>query len=197
MPLTQSFAAGRCATDSSLSYLESASSASASSMGSAEGRGLAAFLGLGAAAPADALVRPAGALACTAGGGGGAAGASVGPTRFTAPPARSLSEVTPSGTAAITSPESVTTGRKGVTGSPSVDSKAKGAPATNANSTSFQSSPERFSTMPQACRSAPPFCTTIRYEGRQTGVAATYPTASSCCLPSSRRVTSRSLLRPL
>jgi hypothetical protein len=71
------------------------------------------------------------------------------------------------------SPVSVMTGRDGVTASPKVDSKAIGAPATSVSSTFFQSSPDRFWTMPQTCKSAPDLPTTTRYDGRHSGVVAT------------------------
>jgi hypothetical protein len=64
------------------------------------------------------------------------------------------------GTAAMTSPVSVTVGRSGITGVPSVASNASGAPAMRESFTFFQSSPERLCTMPQACRSLPPLSIT-------------------------------------
>ena len=74
----------------------------------------------------------------------------------------------------MTSPLSVTVGRVGMTGVPSCDSNASGAPATRESFTSFQSSPDRFWTMPHACRSDSPFgCTTSLYDGRHTGDSAT------------------------
>ena len=72
----------------------------------------------------------------------------------------------------MTSPPSVTVGRPGMTGVPSAASNASGASATSDRRTSFQSSPDRFWTMPQVCRLAPSLSITSRYDGRQTGVWA-------------------------
>jgi hypothetical protein len=68
---------------------------------------------------------------------------------------------------------SVTVGLVGMTGVPSVASNASGAPAMSDSLTPFQSSPDKFCTMPHACRSPPSFPMTSRYDGRQTGVSAT------------------------
>src|SRR5258708_24794694 len=96
-----------------------------------------------------------------AGGGAGDAGGGDGSWR---------SVVSPCGTAAMTSPLSVTMGRGGMTGGPRSASKASGAPAISDSFTFFQSSPERFSTMPHAWTSAPPFGPmTSRDEGPHTG----------------------------
>lgn len=90
---------------------------------------------------------------------------------------RSATLVSPLGIDTMTSPESVTVGRVGMMGVPSCASNASGAPATSESFTSVQSSPDRFCTIPQACRSAcPSGWTTSRYDGRQTGAAAMYPT---------------------
>ena len=76
------------------------------------------------------------------------------------------------GTTAMTSPPSVTVGRGGTIAWSRDASNASGASAIRDSETSFQGSPERFWTMPHACRLAPSLSTTKRYDGRQTGVAA-------------------------
>ena len=102
------------------------------------------------------------------------------------------------GTTAITSPPSVTVGRPGMTAVASDASNARGASAISDSETLFQSSPDRFCTIPQACRLAPAptpvasLSMTSRYDGRHTGVEAMYPTCRSCSRPSSAMVTVRS-----
>ncbi len=104
------------------------------------------------------------------------------------------SDVSAWGTTAMTSPSSVTIGRVGITAVPSSAWNDRGAPATSESFTFFQSSPDRFCTLPQACRSAcPSLCTTSRYDGRHTGADAMYPTSRSWAFPSSPRTT---FLRP-
>ena len=83
------------------------------------------------------------------------------------------SVVSERGTAEISSPVSLTTGRRGMTGVPSVAWNAMGAPATSESETSRQSSPETFWTIPHAWSVGPSFASTSRYEGRQSGCSVT------------------------
>ena len=76
------------------------------------------------------------------------------------------------GTTAMTSLPSTKMGRLGITGVSSWVCKARGASATTVSRVFFQSSPDKFCTMPHTCRCTLSFSSTRRYDGRHTGASA-------------------------